>query len=96
MNFVQDSDDEEHYEDLPAPEESDSEELPPREESDDKKELPASDHGNVDDTSSSSESSDSEDDEKRAKAKKSSWVHRNLKNSGGWECVVYMFLCSMN
>ncbi|XP_078314561.1 CCAAT/enhancer-binding protein zeta-like isoform X2 [Crassostrea virginica] len=55
----EDSDDEEHYEDLPAPDETDEGEK------------------------SSSESSDSEDDRKGNKQKiKSSWVHKNLKNSG--------------
>ena len=61
LPFIKDSDDEEHYEDLPAPDETDEGEK------------------------SSSESSDSEDDQKGNKQKiKSSWVHKNLKNSGKW------------
>eukprot|EP00105_Crassostrea_gigas_P005739 XP_011419440.1 PREDICTED: CCAAT/enhancer-binding protein zeta [Crassostrea gigas] len=55
----EDSDDEEHYEDLPAPDDGEAVEQ------------------------SSSESSDSEDEGKGANPKsKSSWVHKNLKNSG--------------
>ncbi|XP_056021868.1 CCAAT/enhancer-binding protein zeta-like [Ostrea edulis] len=54
----EDSDDEEHYEDLPAPDESEANDT------------------------TSSESSESEDEQKRAKSNKSSWVHKNLINSG--------------
>ncbi|XP_061172895.1 CCAAT/enhancer-binding protein zeta-like [Saccostrea echinata] len=62
----EDSDDEEHYEDLPAPDESEA------------------------DDTSSSESSDSEDEQKGAKSKvKSSWVHKNLKNSGFTKAAEY-------
>lgn len=67
MNFSQDSDDEEHYEDLPAPDESEANDT------------------------TSSESSESEDEQKRAKSNKSSWVHKNLKNSGEWE-YIYIYI----
>lgn len=66
--YAQDSDDEEHYEDLPAPDDGEADEQ------------------------SSSESSDSEDEGKGANPKsKSSWVHKNLKNSGTCQELIVFF-----